>query len=314
MRPNDNQSKPKANIIMTNAKKIRLIVNPKYEGNTALMGFLRALPDTFAGEGTILWNKRNQIRRFTVAGVGEMSGDAADAGDASTDGSGSLTLVVKKYKRPNVFQKIGALFSHTKAEKAYRNGLELSRRGFLTPEPVACLEIKGAVFIKEAYLVTLNTDWPPIADELDRPDWNKSLATAFAQFAARLHEQGVLHNDLNKTNVLYNKVGADAYRFQLIDNNRMRFLPQVSMSTDKGQAPSQKYQTPSDRDCMENLTRFTGNLALFSFVAEAYACARGLDADLWSCRALRQKRRHDRRWRLKKAFAHPIRTLKRKRK
>lgn len=292
IRSNDNQAKPKANIIMTNAKKMRLIVNPKYEGNTALMRFLRALPAEFDSTGSVLWNKRNQIRRFVIT---------------------SLTLVVKKYKRPNVFQKIGALFSHTKAEKAYRNGLELIRRGFLTPEPVACLEIRGAVFIKEAYLVTLNTDWPPIANELDRPDWNKSLATAFAQFAARLHQQGVLHNDLNKTNVLYN-VGADAYRFQLIDNNRMRFLPQVSMSTDKGQAPSQKYQIPSDRDCMENLTRFTGNLALFSFVAEAYACARELDADLWSCRALRQKRRHDRRWRLKKAFAHPIRTLKRKRK
>lgn len=62
---------------------------------------------------------------------------------------------------------------------------------------------------------------------------------------------------------------------------------------------------------MENLTRFTGNLALFSFVAEAYARARGLDADLWLPRALRQKRRHDRRWHLKKALAHPIRTLKR---
>lgn len=255
---------------------MRLIVNPKYEDNAALMRFLRALPAEFDSTGSVLWNKRNQIRRFVIT---------------------SLTLVVKKYKRPNVIQKIGLLFRRTKAEKAYRNGLELMRRGFLTPEPVACLEIKGRLFIKETYLVTLNTDWPPIADALDRPDWNKSLATAFAQFVARLHQQGVLHNDLNKTNVLYN-VGA-GISFQLIDNNRMRFLPLG--------------QTPSPRDCMENLTRFTGDLVLFSFVAEAYVRAKvgaGFNAcppvDAW----LRQKRCHDRRWRLKKAFAHPIRTLK----
>lgn len=289
--------------------RITLIVNPKYEGNTALMAFLRTLPDTFADGGTVLWNKRNQIRRFVITNGNEKAGNEADTGETSADRGGSITLVVKKYKHPNVFLKIGALFSQTKAEKAYRNGMELIRRGFLTPEPVACLEIMGTVFIKEDYLVTLNTDWRPIADALERPDWNKSLASDFGRFAARLHQHGILHNDLNKTNVLYN-VGTD---FQLIDNNRMRFLPPVSKPADKAQAPPQKYQMPSDKACMENLTRFTGNLALFSFVAEAYARARGLDADLWSRRALRQKRRHDRRWHLKKALAHPIRTLKRQR-
>lgn len=322
--------------------KIRLFVNPKFGNNAPLMRFLNALPATFPNGGEVLWNKRNQIRRFIVAAGGEVGGKLADGaikhddvdescGDGAQNGGergkksvgadAVLTLVVKKFKHPNVFQKIGALFGSSKAEKAFKNGIELLVRGFLTPQPVACIVIKGRVFIKEAYLVTLNTDWPPIADELECSHWNKDLAADFARFAARLHEQGVLHNDLNKTNVLYKKVAGETeagvrnaeceqrypyggsgghYCFQLIDNNRMHFLP-------LGQMPSQK-------ECMENLTRFTGDYGLFSFVAEAYARARNLDAEVWLRRALRQKRLHDRCWRRRKAIVHPIRTLKRKRK
>lgn len=262
-----------------------LIINPQYKGNTVLTHFLQTLPQSFSRGGTSLWNKRNQIRRFRIQ---ESDKEAAP-----------LTVVVKKYKHPNIFQRIASLFSKGKARKAYLNGLELIRRGFLTPLPVACLEIRRFGILQRGYFVSEPIDWPPVAEDFDRPDWDKSLACAFAGFAAALHTAGVLHGDLNKTNVLFRKDPDGGFLFQLIDNNRMRFLP--------------KGQLPSDKACMENLTRFTGNLELFSFVAREYAVARGLNADCWTRRAVAQKHRHDRRWRRRKMITHPIRTFRRMR-
>lgn len=272
---------------------MRIETNPAYNNNREVAQFLRNLPQRFCEGGTAVWRKRNEIRLFQLGGK-----------DGATP---SLHLAVKRFGRLNIIKKIIYSLSKSKARKAFLNSMELRRRGFLTPDPVACVEERKHGLITGAYYVSLATDWPPIADELEKSDWNRPLAVALARFAAHLHEQGVIHDDFNKTNVLYNKVyvpdslsGEQTYRFQLIDNNRMRFLSQGSV--------------PTDEECMENLTRFTGDISLFAFVVSEYATARGLDPDEWTRRAIRQKRLHDRNWRRRKAITHPIRTIRRNRK
>ena len=64
-----------------------IVINKKYQDNKDVCELMSKLPSAFAnGEGELLYDKRNKLRRFTLA-----------------DG---MIVIVKQYKRPNLFQKI----------------------------------------------------------------------------------------------------------------------------------------------------------------------------------------------------------------
>ena len=105
----------------------------------------------------------------------------------------------------------------------------------------------------------------------------------YAQYVASLHAAGVLHRDLNPTNVL---VDAENH-FELIDINRMRFFD--------GPVPK--------NDCMENLTLFYWLTPAYRFILKEYARQRGwTEADI--AEAIRVKERHDKRWIRRKKITH----------
>lgn len=201
-------------------------------------------------------------------------------------------LVVKRFHKLNIIQKIGRLFRGTKASRAYDNALALKARGFATPEPFGYVELPDGF----TYYVTAYTDFTPIQVQLEHPaQFNEALAEAFGRYVAALHEAGILHHDLNSTNVLFD-CRDGRYTFTLIDINRMRFFPVGNV--------------PCLDDCVANMLRFTGRLDVLGYVARAYAHARGLDEDSFAARALRAKRRHDTLWRLRKRLCHPLRKRK----
>lgn len=251
-------------------------VNSPYSQSKALLRFIGGLPSSFADGGMLLWNGRNKIKSFVLG---------QSAGEPET-----LEVVVKSFRHPSVFRKmVYALRTH-KAEKAFLNGIELMRRGVDTPEPVAFVELRHGLWLTAAYYMSRPTSLGNIEGELDRPDWNRQLAADFGRYVAQLHEKGVLHHDLNDTNVLFRRDATGRYSFEVIDINRMAFYPGID-------------RIP-ERDLMENLTRFTGNLEIFGFVVRAYAEARGLDdAGAFVRRATVRKLRHDRRWRRRKRFS-----------
>ena len=110
---------------------IQLRISEQYKGDKLLKELIDNLPDSFTSASEVLWNGRNKIRAFKIE-------DGKEA-------------VVKKFKPLNLIQKLSSAFRLHKAEKAYINGLELIKRGFHTPCPIAYVEIRNWRFIKDAY-------------------------------------------------------------------------------------------------------------------------------------------------------------------
>jgi tRNA A-37 threonylcarbamoyl transferase component Bud32 len=257
--------------------KRKTVINVEYKGNATVTGFLQQLPELFARGKTVLYAERNVIKRFVL-------------NDADEILSG---VVVKRFKRPNIVQRIVySFFRDSKAKRAFRNAAELRRRGVSTPCEIAYVEQWRCGLFTYGYYISGSDNAPSIRGKLiEQKNFDRIMAEDFAAFAAGLHAKGILHHDLNSTNVLYHKVG-ERFGFSVIDINRMDLLPE-------GMCPS-KYA------CFDNLTRFTGRMDLFEYVMRCYARERGWDTDKTVKDAVAVKNKHDEQWRRRKAILRKI--------
>ena len=182
---------------------MKITINPAIRH---VQPFIERLPEVFPVSGEVLHEGRNQIRAFDIGGE---------------------SLVVKRYKRPHLFNRVMySFFRKNKARRAYEHALRLRGMGFDTPEPVAWSEYRKDGLIADTYFVSRRSELTPLPQTMRRfpaPD-TLPVLEAFARFTVRLHEQGICHEDFNQTNILWEYDGtAGNYRFQLIDINRMRF-------------------------------------------------------------------------------------------
>lgn len=216
----------------------------------ALRAFVERLPEAFAhGEGDLIFNGRNVIRRFEVEGV---------------------ALVVKHYRRPNIFQKIAGIFSRRyKGQKAFLNATKLMEAGFSTPAPIAVLELRNALGATvDAYFACAPCDLPPI-NPLITPDGHPSLEAhesfleQLTSFIASFHQRGIMHGDLNVSNIYYTLSPKGQYHFTLIDINRMSFRKDG--------------QPLSRRRSLKDLMRITSVIEMQMRIAIKYIQLRGWD-------------------------------------
>lgn len=253
--------------------KAKITINPDYASNSKLQQFLYNIEEIFPIEGRTLYNKRNVIKSFTI--------DESD--NALTE------VIVKKYKSPNIFQRIAySFYRPSKAKRAFNNAAILRQRGIDTPLELAYIEFWEEVFINDTYFISGSDYAPPIQERLnDLEDFDQTLAKDFAEYVVQLHQKGILHHDLNQTNVLYHPQDNGHYAFSVIDINRMKIYPVGE-------------EIPV-RDCFDNLTRFTRKMDLFEFVAKHYIEKRGWNSDLLK-KAIGAKLEFDEKRRRKKAF------------
>ncbi len=221
---------------------MKIIVSPRY---ARLATFLRSVPDRFDREGECLHRGRNTIKAFDCDG---------------------LRLVVKKYRTPNPFNRIAYTFLRKpKARRAFEHAEELRKRGFETPEAVAWMGLARHGLFAEGYFVSLYCDYPSLFPILNPADPQRMFSEympvydALTRYLVSLHEAGVLHKDLNQTNILYT-ASPDGFRFALIDINRMAFRRKLSR-----------------RRCLLNLDRLGCDLDAFSYISRRYARLRGWD-------------------------------------
>ncbi|MBO5864763.1 MAG: hypothetical protein J6Q73_01755, partial [Bacteroidaceae bacterium] len=137
-------------------------------------------------------------------------------------------LVVKRYKRPNLFNRFAYTFLRkSKARRAYEYAFRLLSMGVDTPVPVAYVEVSKKGLFIDGFFVSVYMPYGLISDAYTGvvPDSEKArLTKEFMDFTLSLHEKKILPMDFNSSNIFYffdEKEGK--YRFALTDINRMRF-------------------------------------------------------------------------------------------
>lgn len=164
----------------------------------------------------------------------------------------------------------------TKARRAFENALELTKRGVATPAPLAYGERRGFMnrLTKSVY-ISVYEESTPLAHYLDCG--NVDVIDQFSCFTTMLHSKGILHHDLNSTNVRIRHTAGDA-TFSLIDINRIKFIP-VGI-------------TVNLKDRFNNITRFSSLNDNYIFFVKKYLKYANLPAALIDT-AIHAKSRHD---------------------
>lgn len=238
------------------------VIHPEYH---SVLPFIDTLPETFDTEGETLHQGRNVVKRFRT---------------------GAVDLVVKRYKRPNIIQRIAyTYFEASKAERAFRFAAILRSRGIDTPHEVAYIERTRHGLLLDSYFVCLSCNKPSLFDFLQRPDFDHGVAKDLAHYIAYLHDHDILHGDLNLGNILFERKSDGHCAFSLIDTNRSKF------------------RHPSRKDCLRNILRLTYDRALMAFVTEEYARTRGWDTNAAVSEELQMLQqfwnKNARKWRIK---------------
>ncbi len=220
---------------------IKTIVNPAFKH---LQDFISSLPERFEKEGSTVHKARNEIKVFEVEG---------------------LSVNVKAYRVPIFINRVAySFFRPSKARRAYEYAFKVLEKGFETPEPIAYIEEYKGGLLHRSFFISTHSDLSRNFYDFKNDDvtntGREELIEAFADYTAKLHESGILHQDYSSGNVLYGERDGQ-FHFSLIDINRMKFCP-----VDKNTA-------------YHNFCRLCGNDDFFIRFGTVYAKARNFDVD-----------------------------------
>ncbi len=216
---------------------MKAIISEKYE---ALRDYLLTVPSLMTSrQGEAICQKRNEVRRMEHVGH---------------------VFIVKQYRRPNLFQRfVYSFFRPSKAKRAYRNAELFRQKGIETPREVAYFEVRRQGLFADSWFVSeeaKGTETHLLLREVQ--DFSHALADAVMQQVAAMHQQGILHGDLNLSNFLCTE-DETGYHFSIIDTNRSHFCQ----------------GWPSRRQCLNNMVRLTHRRDLYAYLIGSYARQRG---------------------------------------
>lgn len=218
-------------------KCIRMIfkINPKFTSQTAA---LLQIIKNFNDFGTYLNEPvRNAIKIF----------------DLDTH-----KINVKSFKKPNFINAIiYGYFRKSKAQRSYEYANILLENNIGTPQPIAFLEKKSILGLKESYYISeqLEVDllFRGLTTDENYPN-RELILRQFTRFTFQLHEKGIEFIDNTSGNTLIKKISEDKYEFYLVDLNRMNFHD--SLSFDKR---------------IKNIAKLTSNASIVQIISEEYA-------------------------------------------
>lgn len=129
--------------------------------------------------------------------------------DHATSVSRQGALAVKEFPERGALASLQHLVRRHRGRAAWMAAHALILRGIATPEPLALVEVRGAGLVRGSVIVTrfvedaqdlhrfVNLSWSGLA-----PREARAVLAALARFVAKLHSEGLYHNDLKPTNVL----------------------------------------------------------------------------------------------------------------
>jgi len=244
-------------------------INPQYEG---LRQYIERLPSVFESEGREIYRKRNLIKVFQAP-----------------DGT---ELNVKRYHVPHGLNALVYSLGIRKSKglRAWEYPALLKARGIETPEPVAYIEERCMGLLRYSYFVSQQCPYAHTLYDMAQaePSLYEPMAKALADYAAHMHEEGVLHKDFTPGNILWQRAEDGTFHFSLVDINRLRF----------GQVNTQ--------EGLRSLVRLWGPKRFIQLLARAYATRRGADADRAEADVMQWRARFWRRYAMKHKIPFPL--------
>jgi len=193
-------------------------------------------------EGSVLYKGRNELREISCKG---------------------LDCVVKSFRKPNLINRIAyGLFRSSKAQRSYEYAEKLQKAGIGTPEPIGYYTEHSGLLFGRSYYISLKSECNYTYHDLIKKTFpnQERILRAIARTTARMHEQGFLHKDYSRGNILFKDMGEEV-KVDIIDLNRIRFR-KIGM----------------EAGC-KNFERLPGTPEMYAILGEEYAKARGYDID-----------------------------------
>jgi len=214
---------------------MNLVIHPKH---TITEADLISIVKNFSATGEILADgKRNKIKIFELQ---------------------NKQLNVKSFKKPIIInQIIYGYFRPSKAKRSFEYASLLIDKGIGTPKPIAYVENKNILGLKDSYYFCehINADLT-FRELVTSPDWpdHEQILRQFTQFCFKLHENGIEFKDHSPGNTLIKKVSETSYNFYLVDLNRMNFHDSMNFELR-----------------MKNLSRLTPKKEMIAVMSNEYA-------------------------------------------
>lgn len=205
---------------------------------------LPVLPLTQLTAGGIRWSLVPELDRLLLGPMGLRLQEWVESGQAHVVKQGPHRVVYRVdlpgfsfYLKHNLIADRTSWLRQTirpsKARKEYESALAVAARGVPTISPLALGEQQGRWGIGESYLVTreLEETQPlnlflaatlPALPPARRTRVRQRLATALGQLVARIHDAGILHNDLHAANLLVRLGAEDKVSLFVIDLNSVQ--------------------------------------------------------------------------------------------
>lgn len=251
---------------------MQIIILQKYHTSRV---FVSQIPKIFDTDGETIYQGRNTVKRFM---------------------NGCDEWIVKRYKRPNLIQRIVyTFFKKSKAERAYLYAQTLQAKGIGTPDGIAFIEEKKYGLIRDCYFISTACNYPTVYPTLGKDNhFDLHFADSLAAFFVQLHEKGFLHGDPNLNNFLFHKDKEGNYQFVVIDTNRSVFKP-----------------SPTRQECLYNLMKVTHNRELLQYITRQYAIRMEWDVEECVNTVMKALDKFERRYKIKqlikgKNFIHPL--------
>lgn len=174
--------------------------------NTDLKSHIMEVFENFDNEGTMIGeDKRNTIKWVK---------------------SNGRLLNFKSFKKPNQFNRlVYQYFRKSKARRSFEYAHLLLRNNFYTPAPIAYMETYDILGLSKSFYVSeqLEDSWT-LREILNRStaEEKAKVLGAYTVLMYQLHERGIEFIDNTAGNFLVRPEN-NAYRFYLVDLNRMNF-------------------------------------------------------------------------------------------
>ena len=194
-------------------------------------------------------------------------------------------ITVKRFSQ-SLKNKIIYSFVRSKARKSYENALTILSRCINTPLPYGYIENRNwaGILLQSKYICEYHYSMTLYEAVLK---YGRECLGAFAVFVARLHDNGIRHDDLNNSNVRVNVDEQNNFSFSLIDLNRMKIYKAGK-------------EVP-EKECFKNICRFSTLDSDYIYFVIKYIETRNMTSEKLKS-AVNCKKNHDKKVDAKKWF------------